>query len=134
MKQHIQIAIIAFGIIGILGACQKKDNTPAQPAKVVINVSSPANGQLYRKGDSVYINASVSYISELHGYELQLKNKNTGDVLYATDEHVHSDAFTIKEAWLDTLSAATDLQLEITAEIDHEGNGSQAEIEFKSQP
>lgn len=134
MKQHIQIAIIAFSIIGVLSACQKKDDTPAQPAKVVINVSSPANGQLYRKGDSVYINASVSYISELHGYELQLKNKNTGALLYATDEHVHSDAFTIKEAWLDTLSAATDLQLEITAEIDHNGNGSQTEIEFKSQP
>ncbi len=134
MKQHIQIAIIAFSIIGVLSACQKKDDTPAQPAKVVINVSSPVSGQLYRKGDSVYINASVSYISELHGYELQLKNKNTGTVLYASDEHVHSDAFAIKEAWLDTLSTATDLQLEITTEIDHEGNSSQAEIEFKSQP
>lgn len=134
MKQHIQIAIIAFSAIGVLSACQKKDDTPAQPAKVVISVSSPTTGQIYRKGDSIYINASVSYISELHGYELQLKNKNTGTILYAVDEHVHSDAFTINKAWSDTLSTAADLQLEITAEIDHDGNGSQTEIEFKSQP
>ncbi len=117
-----------------LSACQKKDNTEVQPSKVEINISSPLAGQVYRKGDSVYIKADVSYISQMHGYTITLKDAATSKVLFEDEDHIHGDAFNISHAWYDSLSTNSNLVLDITVEIDHDGNSASIVREFKSQP
>ncbi len=131
MKQLISFILIT--ILATMSSCQKKDTTVAQPDKVVITVASPANGSIYRKGDQVVINAAVSYVSQLHGYSLKITD-STGRELYYYDEHVHSDKVDISKTWTDTLSSNTGLQLEIIAEIDHNGNENKTQISFQSQP
>ena len=86
--------------------------------------------QIIHNGDSLSISADVSYISELHGYEVKLTNSQTGAVLFDDDQHVHDDHFSIRESWLDTFSAPATLNLLITVEIDHDGNEAKKEVVF----
>ncbi|MBS1771341.1 MAG: hypothetical protein JST82_00685 [Bacteroidetes bacterium] len=118
----------------LMVSCQKKDDTPAQPSSIVINLSAPSDGHIFRKGDTVFMKASVSYISQLHGYELSIKNKATGESLFYDYQHTYTDKFDINKYWVDTVNSNIDMKLELTVQIDHDGNQSTKELSLKSQP
>ncbi|XZF13152.1 MbnP family protein [Chitinophagaceae bacterium MMS25-I14] len=120
-KSLIAYTIFAFSIL-FIASCQKKDDTTPDPSKVTITVLNPQDQQTISHGDTLHIDANITYPSELHGYEIQLTNTTTGEVLFDDDEHVHDDHFTIADMWVDTLNAPVTLQLKITVEIDHNGN------------
>ncbi len=126
--------LAAIAVLLIMGACQKKDETPAQPSKVVTSITSPYQGQVVHKGDTVNIMAYISYVSMLHGYTLQIINKNNSQVVYSDEEHTHSDTFNISKQWIDTLTEPVPLELRITTELTHDGDTSLKQIVFSSQP
>lgn len=134
MKKMKLFATINGLALVVFCGCQKKDTTPVQTDKVSVAISSPVEGQIYRKGDTVKINAAVSYISELHGYELKLINKSNNQELFMTDQHSHSDKYNVSAIWVDTLTSATTLKLELVVEVDHNGNTTTKEINLQSQP
>jgi hypothetical protein len=117
-----------------LAACQKSDDTPVQPSKVVTTIESPQQAQVYRKGDTVKIHGNISYVSRLHGYVLRVKSKETGAVYFTAEDHQHSDKFDVQHTWVDTLSGPAELILEVTTEITHEGDTTNATVQFESQP
>lgn len=121
-------------IIVLLSSCQKDNNVPAQPDKVKMNITSPTAGRQYKKGDTLHINADVSYISQLHGYEVKIIDIASGDVIYDAEGHVHGASVNIDERWVDTLSVAKTLKVQIAAIIDHDKNTSIKEIVVNSQP
>ena len=44
----------AVFVTTILSACQKKDDTVADPLKVTTNISTPTLNQTYHSGDTVF--------------------------------------------------------------------------------
>jgi len=127
------IIIIPVLIVGLY-SCQKKDNTVSNPAGVAISITSPANGQLYRSGDTISIIADVSYASELHGYEVKIIDTTSGTILYDDVQHVHDDHFSIHDKWVNTTAQQAGLKLSLVAAIDHDGNNAEKDIIFRYQP
>lgn len=132
-----------FLITGILGvillaigasSCQKKDNTPATADQVQINIMSPTPGQIFQQGDSVHLNAKVTFVTELHGYELKITDTATGFIVYDDDEHVHDDHFDISDVWLDTLAQPATLRLDLEAVVDHDGTVATKTIYLQTHP
>lgn len=115
-------------------SCQKHDETPVQPDKITIDITSLSNGESFRKGDTIKVQGTISYITQMHGFELTMKSKTTGKELFYYYEHVHSDNVSFSQQWADTLSQADSIQLLLTAEIDHDGNQSTKQLTFTSQP
>lgn len=132
----MQKTILTLSILAaiLFSACQKKDDTQPDPQKVTIELLSPTANQNLKQGDTLHMNANVSYPSELHGYMVELSDSATGSVYFSDDQHVHSDHFTIDEKWPDTLSQNTRLMLKITVEVDHNGNEAEKTIYINSQP
>lgn len=126
--------IISLALLIVLAACQKKDNTPAQPDKISININTPANGTNFRKGDTISVNADISYISQLHAYEVSIKNKSTNEVVFDEYEHVYTDKFSINTSWVDSLQEETDLTMQVIIQIDHDGHQSTKELTLHSKP
>lgn len=133
MKLLKQLTVIIAGTAAFTG-CQKHDDTPAQADKVVINITSLQDGQAFKKGDTLKIQGLISYISQLHGYEVKLTSKKTNKELFYYYEHTHSDKVSFNQSWADTLSTADTLILKITAEIDHDGNQGSKQLTLTSQP
>ena len=117
-----------------LAACQRSDDVTPDANKVAIVITNPTEGQTFHRGDTVFMNAAVQYVSELHGYELTITNVANNAVLFDEDDHVHDDHFTISNYWVDTLSQPADLKINLTAEIDHNGNEADKSILIKTQP
>lgn len=110
-----------------LWSCQKKDEVDPQSQPPVITIISPENGGIFQTGDTVFIKGTVSYQSQLHGFEVKLEDTASGDVLYNDTQHVHSDEITIDQYWVAEASAKTGCKLSIIVYADHSGNDARAE-------
>ncbi len=106
--------LLVFILFNFIASCQKKDNTPVNLSKVSVVFANPATGQIFRKGDTVMINAVVTYISEINGLGLQIIDTAKGEILYSDDHDLHTDHFTLNGSWLDTLSNTTALQVKVS--------------------
>ncbi|OJW78558.1 MAG: hypothetical protein BGO69_00800 [Bacteroidetes bacterium 46-16] len=131
MRSGILVSLI---LITAICSCQKKDSTAPDPASVSINITSPASGQVYHSGDTISIDADVTYTSELHGYEVKIADTASGFVVYDDAQHVHDDHFNIHDKWVNTGTQATGLKLTLTAIVDHDGGGTEKNIDFEYQP
>lgn len=127
----ITIIILLAGLL----SCQKKATvaTSAASDEISININAPLEGSTYKKGDTVYINAEISYTGQLHGYIMQITMED-GTVLFEAEGHSHSDKISVAEKWCDTLSYAAPLNMVLVAVIDHDENPKITKVGFKSQP
>lgn len=112
----------------------KKADTEVKPDDVTISIASPASKQIFHKGDTVKVNADVAYTEQLHGYIVTITNTANGVVVFETEGHSHSDHMAINETWVDTLNTSTELELTVTAVIDHDENLKNAKLIFNCQP
>ena len=128
----ITIALSCAAILTV-NSC-KKNETAADPSKVVITITSPTVTSIYRNGDSVDITASVSYITAMHGYEVHITDSATGDGIYSVDEHAHSDAFIINESFRISDTVARVLKMQLVTEIDHNGTSAEKQVIFHYKP
>jgi|GEM_PF-858516 hypothetical protein len=129
-KQIIAIVMVA----GIFSSCQKKDETPPQPDQVHVTINTPTENQEFAPGDTVWVNAHVSYVSQLHGYELKITDSESGAELYEYEAHTHGSEFDISQYWVNTLATKRKLKLEIETVIDHESNTAHFERTFQTKP
>ena len=114
-----------------IAACQKADNTVVDPAKVVITITSPQAGQVFHTGDKVPIVATVTYPSELHGYEVKVTDTSSGFIIYDDAQHVHDDHFSINDTVVCTATQPIGVKLELAAVIDHDGNQSSSVLNLQ---
>lgn len=126
--------IIALLTCTVFFSCQKKDEESFDSNNLIITVSKPFEAQTFKKGDTVFINGSIAYISQLHGYSIKLSNKETNESYLDKEEHLHDSSFEINSFWVDTLSKNADLLLEITVEADHDGHEQTKSISLISKP
>lgn len=117
-----------------LAACQRGDNPEPASEQVTISVAQPLAGSVYHTGETVPINATVQANGPLHGYTLQVFNKDNGEELMAAEFHVHESQYPIQSDWVDTMSTAAALELKITVIKDHDGNKTEKSVFFQTQP
>lgn len=117
----------------LITSCQKKDDTVPDVNKVAMSVASPQPGQTFHAGDTVFIQATVTYPGELHGYEVKITD-SSGMVVHDLAQHVHDDHFIINDKWVPAAGTAAALKLSITASIDHDGEDARKELDFVVKP
>jgi hypothetical protein len=129
-----RILTITIIVLAGLLSCQKKDTTQAQPEEVSITVSKPTPQQVYKKGDTLFIQAHIAYISQLHGYIARIYNDSTKALLFEKEGHSHSDKIDVNEYWVNTLDMKATLKVELTAIIDHDDHQKTTSVNVISQP
>ncbi len=122
--------VLAMGI----SACQKKSNTLVDPAKVVVTLSSPKDGALIKSGDTLLVTGTITYPTEMHGYEIKIVDTAKNMVVHDYAAHIHNDNYSIYDTWQATTTDTTVYQLNIIATIDHNGNISTSTSYFKYIP
>ncbi|MBL7712118.1 MAG: hypothetical protein JNL13_06630 [Chitinophagaceae bacterium] len=131
MKNYLILLLLTLSVT--LPSCQKKDIDAPDQEKLTLQISKPAEAQAFRQNDTVWILAKAAYVSQLHGYALQLTDTANKTVYLDITEHVHGSSFDIDTFWVNTAKAGSALQLQLTAEIDHEGNEKTSSVHFTSQ-
>lgn len=118
----------------MVGGCQKTNSVVADPARVKIAITTPADGQTFTSKDTVYISGSVQYDGEMHGYEVTITDTATGFIVYDEAQHVHTDHFEINGKWTTTVTKPVVFRMVVASSIDHGGDTASRELYFTIKP
>jgi hypothetical protein len=114
-------------IILLLAGCHDHDDHDHGP---ITNVSFdwrlPVQGSTVRLGDSLRIEGSLSYPTEMHGYEVVVsKFQDSAVALFSSSEHAHGTALTVGKKWKNGLADSTLLLVKVEVARDHSGTSNQ---------
>ncbi len=124
---------LALALIAIVASCKKTDlHAVAMVDKNDILITTPFEQQVFKSGDTVYINGSINTKTEIHGYEINLAKSN-GDVIHTYSEHSHGTEIHINDYWVNTMTGNNDIILSISAVVDHDGAELSNSITFRTQ-
>jgi hypothetical protein len=80
----------------------------------------------------VLIRCTATATAEMHGCEISIRNAaDTAIVYYYEHVHDHNATLAIDKKWKDTLTTAVNLQVAVTAILDHEGHTSTQTVTIK---
>lgn len=128
---------LILGLFFVFSGCDDNDDEPVTPTDPVVsfNFSSPEAGQTFSKGDTVFINGSISFENDMHGYEVSLINSSHGDtVVFNKHEHMDGKQFHIHEHWVNNVDHHSDMKLQIDALTDHAGTKETKTVSFHCHP
>lgn len=133
MKKHVLLLCALFALPGLisLNSC-KKNEEPVNEA--TFSITSPQEGQMFHQGEVVAIKATLTGKETLHGWQIVLRKKSDGSVLFEKNAHVHDLTLTIDETWTNNLPDHTDLELEVFAQLDHDGTKTSKVVNFHAHP
>ena len=131
-KQLLYINL-AMVLLVVLPSCFKHEVAEDEIPTATITFSSPAADAVFRKSDTVTVQATVTSTAPLHGYELAIRNVNNGATLYFNHVHNHFDSILVNEKWKSTLTTAAALEAEITVYVDHELHKQTKKVNFSVQ-
>ncbi len=123
--------MLAFALTLTFDACSKEDN-PSNSA--TISITSPQEGQMFHQGETVAIKATLTGKESLHGWQIVIRKKTDGTVLLDKSAHVHGLTLTVDESWTNDLTEHTDLELEVFAQLDHDGAKTSKTVAFHAHP
>ncbi len=129
MKKHIIPTLLIFG--SLFTAC-KKDHDHADEAEITI--FSPSAGQTFNLGDTVFIKAKIEAESALHGWKVEIKKQSDQSVIFSADKHSHAATYNIDEYWVNGLTEHTNLDVVVTADIDHGGKTVSKSVSIHCHP
>jgi len=118
-------SVILVSFIGVaLAACNKHAGDVDEPIPTAtITITNPTDGAVYKNGDSIRIQGLAIASANMHGYEVSIKNAADTSVVYFSQHiHDHNDTLQINQAWQDTLTTATKLQVQVLVVLDHDGH------------
>lgn len=105
-----------FGGIAMLSSgCHEEAAAP------IFTISAPTDGQEYMLGDTIFVKGTITADVEMHGYAYELMRLSDSLVLLTSDVHDHGSSYSIDDFWVNNVTEHTDVQLTITAIIDHDG-------------
>ncbi len=128
-------AILLTGSVISISSCKKDDDSPLHLNTATITISSPPTGALYHANDTVPISCSLTASETIHGCDLFIRKKSDYSLVFTCDIHTHHTSFTVDTFWINTFFGdTTELELEIVATVDHNGNTQSGKINFKCIP
>jgi hypothetical protein len=134
MKKYLFYLLATIAVCGLvsLNACKKDDEHHANEA--TIEISSPTEGQMVMNGATLEIKATLTGKESLHGWKVELRKKDDGTVLFTADSHDHLMVLTIDETWTNNVTEHTNLELEVFAQLDHDGTMTSKIVNLHAHP
>ncbi|HEY9176267.1 MAG TPA: hypothetical protein VIN07_01190 [Flavipsychrobacter sp.] len=135
MNRSIMIAVHGLAFSTLLLSCKKAENplVPAtQEEKTKITINTPYENQVFAKGDTVFIKAFATCTTEMHGCKVYIV-RGTTDTLFAKARHMHGMEMMVSEQWVNDLETPSELQIIVSAVIDHDGGTADKTLNFKTQ-
>ncbi len=129
MNTVIRNIILPAILIAFINACDRHDHHVA-PASVNIEILKPQTGLAYGPGDSVKMHINITSPAPMHGYELHITRLSDNKEVYYKEKDLHEKDCNIREFWMYNENCNSEMELEIIAHIDHEGNTSSKKTKF----
>jgi hypothetical protein len=133
MTYLIRTAAVVIAVL-LLASCQKKDTVTVDLSKVTVSYNQPLDGLTFHKGDTVNIDANISYTNEINGVKIEIIDTGADNIMYHDDQDLHTDRFNLRRSWVDTYSNTASLKVMITVAVANSTKFAENSIHINSHP
>ncbi len=142
-KIHIMnnkhIFFIALSIISLtIFSCKKKDEeedtTTTTGPVITISINKPYADSIIDFEDTVHIDFSIQSNIDLHGYHAMLINVTAHDTVWESENEDHAMNYSLTDFWVNQVTDHSQMHFKVIAEIDHDGNTREKEVDFHCHP
>jgi hypothetical protein len=120
-------------VLTAFSACEDDHVDPENSAEITI--SNPADNGIVSEGQTVNIAGTIVGAHELHGYIINIRRKSDNVVVFSKSNDDHNANITINENWtVGTITEHTEMELEVVATLDHDGNTASKKITIHALP
>jgi hypothetical protein len=108
---------------------------PEEKNSAIITITGPLNDGHIHHNDTLQIRGTIVSTMDMHGYNVSIRRKDdTHAEVYYYDDHYHGSNKNLHLDWPCTLNESIELELIITAKLDHEGNAAIKTVDFNCEP
>lgn len=121
LKLLFLIALMTvFTFLG--GACTHEEAEAAIENHATVTINSPGNDGIFKEGETILINVDAVGEYPLHGWKLKIVNKIKNTTVFEEEQHAHGTEIHLETKWVVKITEHTDMQLQVSAVLDHDGN------------
>ncbi len=99
-------------------------HTPTKDT-ATINLTSPSVSAMYNNADTVFINATVTRATDMHGYDYTLKKVSDQSLVHSGASASHAKNYTVSDFWVNNVASHTDMEFTLTIYLTHDHNENQ---------
>lgn len=112
-------------------ACTKEEHHHGTEASITI--TAPTELQEFDHAATVHLTGTVTATEELHGYQLIVRRKSDNAEQYTKEAHAHGTHISFDETWVNNINSTQDMELEVIAILDHDGNTISKKVDFRCE-
>ncbi len=131
MKTTLLLAALSLALMS--ATCDRNnddddDSMDMDPKNGVIVINTPAPGNTFAQGDTVWIRGYITHPGNLHGYEIHVGTDSDNDAFYKVERHVHGSRLDFNEWFINRVGGTTDAILKVEAKLGHGEGDFEREI------
>jgi hypothetical protein len=113
----------------------KKDDKSCSYPDAEITISSPSAGASMMNGDTMLIEATAHRYMPMHGWNLFILNKTSGDTLYKEGLSEDGKDLHISTSWIVSgITAHSDMELNLSVQLSSAGQKQDTSVNFMCMP
>jgi hypothetical protein len=132
MKKLLIATLFISGVISFT-SCTKEEE-PEEKNTAVITITDPIVDSHLHHLDTLKIRGTIISTMDMHGYSASIRRTDTDAEVFFFDDHYHGQNKVLNIDWPCNLNESTQLELILTALLDHEGNATIKTVDFYCEP
>lgn len=126
---------ICYGIVFallplVLFSCKKEQEEEHETNSAEITITQPMPNDELPSNDTLAIRGTIVSVLDLHGYNISIKKASDQTEVFSFEDHYHGMNKNLNVNWPCTLNENAELQLTITATLDHDGHTASKTVNF----
>lgn len=132
--KSIALGLLAAATLFTTTSCEKKekghDHQEPPATTTTITITTPTEGQAIDHHAMVNVTGKIESNVELHGYKIIIRQKSDNSVKFEQNKHAHGTTINFNESWENNVDGMQDMELEVIAVVDHDGNTTNKKLNF----
>lgn len=128
--KKISYAIVLTALPMFLFSCQKQEGEEHPSNSAVITITQPTANDELSHNDTLAIRGTIVSVLDMHGYNVSIKKVSDQTEVFSFEDHYHGMNKNLNVNWPCSLNEDIELQLTITATLDHDGNTAAQSVNF----
>jgi len=112
---------ILFIMIGATQVSCKREHHEEEVTATITWIE-PGISDTLSLGEELHAEGTIVGSADLHGYELKFIDVQTQTTLYSGNATSHASSYAFHEHWVNNVIDTTNVKVEITVTLDHDGN------------
>lgn len=111
-----------------------KEEVLEEKNSAVITITDPIVDSHLHHLDTLKIRGSIVSTMDMHGYDVSIRRTSDNSEVFYFDDHYHGQNKTLNIDWPCNLNETIQLELTLTAKLDHEGTAQIQTVKFFCEP